>query len=230
MNGEKVCDTQTEHLDSIHKRNRSREHLICFLCILLCKALISSASAATIYPMPSSVNLAHLEGKELPVDITWESEYEARMTIYGQDFYSKQELANVRVGDQILISGKLHNVLSANWAGDSLQINENAENCFAFFDESGTGAYTCMDGYYHTAASVIGALIIDPNIRFTCLDYLDAVYMCSRDTPLVYSNYDFFQVLKTDPTGFRMNYTYALFDANNLPQIIYRYYSAIESY
>jgi len=83
---------------------------------------------------------------------------------------------------------------------------------------------------YHTAYSVIGTLIIDPNINFTCLDYLDPVNMCSRDTPLVYSNYDFYQVLKMDPVGFRMNYTFALFDAKNLPQIIYRYYSAIESY
>ena len=60
--------------------------------------------------------------------------------------------------------------------------------------------------------------------------YLDLVNMCYRDSPFVYSSSDFINLLKTDKAGFRKNYTYALFDANSMPQVIYRYYSAIESY
>ena len=200
------------------------------ICLLLCSALAVSASAATVYPLPSSISIGNLRGQELPVDITWEGGWEARMTIYAQDFYSASDLAGLRVGDSILIEGRLESVRSIVREGDSLMINETAENCYSFYDEYGNGTFSCTDSYFHTTSSVIGALVIDPNIRFTCLDYLDRENMSYRDPPLVYSPNEFIEVLKTDRTGFRSNFTYALFDADNLPKMIYRYYSAIESY
>lgn len=202
-----------------------------FLTLLCCIIVITaSASASTIYPLPSSVSLNKLGGLELPVDIVWDSGWEAKMTIYAYDSYSRTDLYGLRAGDSIVISGRREYVYSANWEGDMLWINNNHENCYSFYDEYGTGVYTCMDAYYHTGSSAIGVIIIDPNIRFTCLDYLDYANMCSRDNPKVYASNDFIKMLKTDRAGFRKNYSYALFDANNLPQVIYRYYSAIETY
>lgn len=203
---------------------------ICLLFTLFFLTATISASAATIYPLPSSVSINQLGGLELPVDVVWDRGWEAKMTVYAYDSFSSRDLHNLRAGDSIVISGRHEYVYSVNWDGDMLWINDNYENCYSFYDEYGTGAYTCMDGYYHTASSAIGVIIIDPNVRFSCLDYLDLVNMCYRDPPFVYSSSDFINLLKTDKAGFRKNYTYALFDANSMPQVIYRYYSAIESY
>ena len=204
--------------------------LVLMLCLLLCLAQTVSASAATVRPIPPAVSLSHLEGMELPVDIDWVGEWKARVTVYAYDAFSAEDLAGLQAGDSIVISGRTENVISVRWEGDILQINENAENCYIFSDEYGSGSYECMDGYFHTARSPIGEIVIDPNNFFSCLDYLDTVNMCHREPPLVYSPQDLIEVLKTDSIGFRNNFTQALFDANNLPRVIYRYYSAIESY
>ena len=203
---------------------------ISLLLIILFTALAISASAATIYPMQNSVSIGRLQGLELPVDISWEGGWEARVTIYSYDLYSGSDLSRIRPGDSIMIDGRLENVLTVEWDGNMLWINGNFENSWSFYDETGNGSYTCMDGYYHTASSAIGVVIIDPNVRFTCQDYLDLANDRYRDPPLVYSPNEFIEVLKKDGSHFHKHYTFALFNMDNMPQVIYRYYSAIESY
>ena len=189
-----------------------RKGIVSFLAALLAVLLTVTASAATIYPV-ASAGMNRLAGQQLPVDITWESEHEARMTVYAYDMFSGSDLAGLRVGDSI-----------------TYVVNEYEQNTFFFSDEYGNGTYSCMDGYYHNPSSPIGVIYLNPNIRFTCLDYLDLQNQRYRETPVVYSNYDFYDAVKKDNTHFKKNYTYALFGADNLPQVIYRYYSAIESY
>ena len=203
---------------------------ISLLLVILFTALAVSSSAATIYPMQNSVSIGHLQGLELPVDISWEGGWEARVTIYSYDLYSGSDLSRIRPGDSIMIDGRLENVITVEWDGNMLWINGNFENSWSFYDETGNGSYTCMDGYYHTASSAIGVVIIDPNVRYTCQDYLDLANDCYRDSPLVYSPNEFIEVLKKDGSHFRKHYTFALFNMDNMPQVIYRYYSAIESY
>ena len=126
--------------------------------------------------------------------------------------------------------GKLEKVYTAEWEGDTFWINGNMQYSWSFYQEAGQSGYTCMDGYYHTASSAIGVVIIDPNTRYTCQDYLDLSNYCYRDPPLVYGPNEFINVLKNDPMHFNKHYTFALFNSDNLPQVIYRYYSAIEEY
>ena len=206
-----------------------RKGIVSFLAALLAVLLTVTASAATIYPV-ASAGMNRLAGQQLPVDITWESEHEARMTVYAYDMFSGSDLAGLRVGDSIMIEGRLETVRSVQKNGDTYVVNEYEQNTFFFSDEYGNGTYSCMDGYYHNPSSPIGVIYLNPNIRFTCLDYLDLQNQRYRETPVVYSNYDFYDAVKKDNTHFKKNYTYALFGADNLPQVIYRYYSAIESY
>jgi len=203
------------------------------ISLLLVMSLILaavSASAATIYPMTNPVSPYRLQGLELPVEISWAGGWQARVTIYSYDLYSRSDLSRVRVGDSIMIDGKLEKVYTAEWEGDTFWINGNMQYSWSFYQEAGQSGYTCMDGYYHTASSAIGVVIIDPNTRYTCQDYLDLSNYCYRDPPLVYGPNEFINVLKNDPMHFNKHYTFALFNSDNLPQVIYRYYSAIEEY
>ena len=88
---------------------------ISLLLIILFTALAISASAATIYPMQNSVSIGRLQGLELPVDISWEGGWEARVTIYSYDLYSVSDLSRIRPGDSIMIDGKLEKVYTAEW-------------------------------------------------------------------------------------------------------------------
>lgn len=196
--------------------------------LLLALVLAGTAMAETVSPLPPQTDINNLADRFVTTDIEYTGNGKATLTLYENERFDADAIKAVKAGDVILSEGQAISVESVEWDGPDLYFNRGTDS-EALFCENSQGTF---EHVYHIEDDRIAQVklgTMDQEILpyITMLDWVDAKTGESyEDKPAVRNGDELLKLLESnDGPSFSVNNVRILYDSNNKPVLIWRYYS-----
>lgn len=197
------------------------------LAALLVAVMIGTASAETIAPLPARIDLDHLCDRFVTTDIEYQGNGIATLTLFEDERFDAEALRALKEGDVIVSDGEETAVVTIEWDGPDLFVNRNTETEMLFCetgDEEFEHVYYQMDDRIPQVK--LGSMDQEILPYMTMLDWVDAETGEVLEQVAVRDGEALLKLLEEDNgPSFSVRNVRILYDNNNQPVLIWRYYS-----
>lgn len=206
------------------KRN-GKNIIAILLALLLAVALIGTAAAETISPLPPRFSMDDLEDRYITTDIEYKGNGQATLTLYDTERFDAEAVRALQAGDVIVTEGEEIVIESVTADGPDLIFNQGTELEMRLCDD-GKGAYERTVENDMNTQVMVGTIDFEVLPYIVMLDWVDAKTGEPLDELAVRDGEDLLNLLEADDgPSFAVKNVCTLFDNNNQPRLIWRYYS-----
>lgn len=196
------------------------------LSMLVCSAAFA---ATTLMPMPTGIDPAHLERASCYARILGYNELENTLTVelIAMEYFDRQALANLQVGDSIHSGGEevlIEEITPVDWC-DMLVFNDG--NLFFFGDRDGYYRMSTEDEFFWNSVAVIECPVTEDLLL---LDFVDDNSGEGVALPRVLTADELTEKMLAEQAsdeyhiGFAIENVYVVFDGEGQLASIHRYY------
>ena len=193
--------------------------------LVLSLALVCTASAETIRAKAPDVDMNCLEGRMVRTDLEYMGNNIMSMTLYVPERFDAAAIKAVKAGDVIVTDGEEVAIVSVDQDGPDLVFNKGTDNEMLFCDAGHDEFEHAMEN--DTAPWIkIGSMEQSILEYYPILDQVDPVTGEVQDEFVIYRG-DKLQELLQNPeaVGFSSKNVDVVYDRNNQPVLMMRYYS-----
>ena len=200
------------------------------LALVLCLAGAALAAGNTVTAMYPTTDIYHLEDRMMTTDIVLEegSDSMAVFTVYERERFAEAAIRNVLEGDVIVTGGEEVTVTSIDTDGPDFVFNKGTQDEMLFCD-AGNGTFEHVGDNDIVPDICLGSFRMELLDYFPILDWIDPKTGEILDQVAVRTGEDL-RTLLADPDaiGFNTRNVRVLYDTNNQPQLIWRFYSPLQ--
>ena len=195
--------------------------------LLLAVVMVGAAAADTINPLPVKTDINKLEDRFVTTDIEYKGNGRATMTLYENELFDADTIKAAKAGDVIVSDGQEVTVETVDWDGPDLYFNKGTDNEMLFCDNSdGTFNHVYHDEDDRIPQAKIGTIDVEILPYITMLDWVDPKTGDSLDKVAVRDGDELKALLEgKEGPSFSVKNVRTLFDNNNQPVLVWRYYS-----
>lgn len=196
--------------------------VIAALALAVCAVV--TASAETVKPNPATIDINNLEDRYVTTDITLKDDNTMTLTLYERERFTPEAIKAVKVGDTIFTDGEEVAITSIDQDGPDFIFNKGTENEMLFCD-GGNYFEHCLENDMVPWVK-LGSMDQEILEYYPILDYIDPKTGEDQDEVSIYRGDKLKELLKDkEAVGFDCKNVKVLYDWNNQPQLIWRYYS-----
>ena len=196
------------------------------LALVLALALVCTASAETIQAKPVEISMDNLEDRMIKTDIEYLEGDKMLLTLYAPERFDAAAIQAVKPGDVIVTDGEEIMIETVDADGPDFVFNKGTENEMLFCDAG-------HDEFEHVMASdyvpwiKLGNMELEQLEYYPILDYIDPITGEPQDIPAVYYGDKLMELLKNpDAVTFAVKNVDVVYDRNNMPVLMIRYFSS----
>ncbi len=216
--------------EEMNMKKNGKKLVAILSALLLAVMMIGTAAAEAINPLPPTVDINNLKDRFVTTDITYKEGDIVTLTLYEDEVFDAEAIKAVKEGDVITTDGAEVTVTSVTWDGIDVYFNKGTETEMLFCD-TGKGTFEHVLEVNDLIPQVkIGTMEVELLPYMTMLDGVDAGSGEPLETFVVRSGEDLLNMLKSDNASacFDVQSIRILYDGNNVPQLIWRFYSPLQ--
>lgn len=188
-------------------------------------AAAGSAMAATIEPNPGKIDINHVENRFITTNIEYKGNGMAELTLLENEQYDAEAVKAIQPGDVIHSAGGDITVQTAEWDGPDLRINAETEEEALLCDE-GDGVFERVMEDDFVPQITIGKMECEILPYMVMLDWVDPVDGEMLEQVAVRDGEELVKLLESgEGPSFAVENVHILYDSNNKPMLIWRFYS-----
>lgn len=198
------------------------------LSLVLVLALVCTASAETIQAKPTEIDPANLEGRMIRTDIEYKEGDRMLLTLYTRERFDAAAIKTVQPGDVIVTDGEEVKIETVETDGPDILFNKGTETQMLFCDAG-------HDEFEHVMEDdevpwiQLTTLDLEKLEYYPIIDHVDPFTGEMLTEPAVYYGDKLMELLKNpDAASFAVKNVDVVYDRNNMPVLMVRYYSAAQ--
>ncbi len=196
--------------------------------LALALALVCTASAETIKPLPTTIDINHLEGRMVKTDIDYKEGNIMTLTLFENERFDADTIKALKVGDVIATNGEEIAIESIEADGPDIIFNKGTQNEMLFCD-AGNNAFEHVMEDDFVPWIRLGAMDVEILEYYPILDAIDPLTGDMLDEYAIYRGDKLKELLQNpDAVGFNCKNVDIVYDHHNQPELIRREYSSAQ--
>jgi len=193
--------------------------------VMLTAVMAGPALAGTISPNPGKIDIEDLSGRFITTNIEYKGDHQATLTLLENEQFDAEAVKAVQEGDVIRSGGGDIKVETLKWDGPDLRVNEGMPE-EALFCDAGRGVFERVMENDMVPQLTIGTMDWEIPEWVVMLDWVDPESGEILDDVATGTGGQMTALLQrgTGPSFAGENVS-ILYDQNNVPQLVWRYYS-----
>ena len=192
--------------------------------LVLCLTVAGAAVAETIAPNPGKIDMNHLENRYVTTNIEYKGNGIATLTLLEDEQFAAETVKAIQVGDVLQSDGEEITVEALEWDGPDLYLNRGTAQ-EVLLAESGDIFERVMEND-RVPQLKAGTMDVEILPYLVMLDWVDAKTGEMLEQLAVRTGEELLALLESgDGPSFAVENVHVLFDYNNQPQLVWRFYS-----
>lgn len=203
----------------------TRKIVAVLACVILTLAMAGAALAETVSPNPVKIDVLDLGGRYVTANIEYKGEGVAALTLVENEQFEAEAVRALQAGDVLLSNGEEIAVETVEWDGPDLWINRGTEQ-EVLLCEAGHDKFERVMWDDMVPQVTIGTVECEILPYIVMLDHVDAKSGELLEKPVVRDGEELLGLLESgDGPSFAVENVHVLFDDNNQPMLVWRFYS-----
>jgi len=201
--------------------------IIAFLltAVLLALSVTGAALAENIVPNPGKIDIQHLEDRYVTTNIEYQGNGMAKLTLLENEQFDAEAVRAIKAGDVIHSDGEEITVNTVTWDGPDLFVNAGTAQEILLCD-AGNGVFERVEENDRVPQLTVGTMDWEILPYVVVLDWVDGETGESLEELALRNGEDLVALLeKGDGPSFAVENVHILFDHNNQPVMVWRFYS-----
>ncbi len=199
--------------------------MIAMLAAVVMMMVTGAALAETITPNPGKIDIQHLENRYVTTNIAYKGNGIATLTLLENEQYDAEAVKALKVGDVVRSEGEEITVETLAWDGPDLRINEGTAQEILLCD-AGDGVFERYMEDDRVPQLTVGVMDCEILPYIVMLDWVDPVSGEILEDLAVRTGEELLALLERgDGPSFEAENVHILFDWNNQPMLVWRFYS-----
>ena len=198
------------------------------LALVLTLALIATASAETIQPKPTTIDMDHLENRMVKTDIEYKEGNLMTLTLYENECFDAEAIKAVKTGDVIVTDGDEVTIETVVTDGPDIIFNKGTGNEMLFCDAGNDEFEHVMESDYVPWIK-LGSMDAEILEYYPILDMIDPITGDILEEYALYRGDKLKELLQNpDAIGFNCKNVDVVYDRNNQPVLMKREFSSAQ--
>jgi len=192
--------------------------------IALAVCATAAASAETVKPNSTTIDISNLENLYVTTDITLKDANTMTLTLYEPERFEPEAIKAVKAGDTIVTDGKEVAITSVDQDGPDIIFNKGTEDEMLFCDGGRYFEHVMEDDMVPWIK--LGSMDREILEYYPILDWVNPKTGEIYDEVVIYRGDKLKELLQDkEAAGFDSKNVHVLYDGNNNIQLIWRFYS-----
>ena len=198
------------------------------LALVLALALVVTASAETIQPKPTTIDINHLEDRMVKTDIEYKEGNMMTLTLYENERFDAEAIKAVKAGDVIVTDGEEVTIETVDADGPDILFNKGTGNEMLFCD-AGNGEFEHVMDSDYVPWIKLGSMEMEILEYYPILDAIDPITGDLLEEYAIYRGDKLKELLQDkDAVGFDCKNVDVVYDHNNQPVLMKREFSSAQ--
>ena len=202
--------------------------LLAISLALILALTLAAASAETIQPKPTTIDMDRLENRMVKTDIEYKEGNTMTLTLYENERFDAEAIKAVKTGDVIVTDGDEITVESVDADGPDIIFNKGTGNEMLFCDAGNNEFEHVMESDYVPWIK-LGSMDMEILEYYPILDAIDPITGDILEEYAVYRGDKLKELLQNkDAIGFDCKNVDVVYDRNNQPVLMKRQFSSAQ--
>ena len=198
------------------------------LALVLALALVVTASAETIQPKPTTIDINHLEDRMVKTDIEYKEGNMMTLTLYESERFDADAIKAVKAGDVIVTDGEEVAIETVDTDGPDILFNKGKDSEMLFCD-AGNGEFEHVMDSDYVPWIKLGSMEMEILEYYPILDAIDPITGDLLEEYAIYRGDKLKELLQDkDAVGFDCKNVDVVYDRNNQPVLMKREFSSAQ--